>query len=220
MLLNQINSLKTELMMLRNKMGLNLTSMNEKQLKNNLDNNYSHDIKDRNESDLSMDDMNQIKMKLKKRKASNNNSAEHIKIMNNNFKDTKANSHLINSLKSVESGKPSPSQEKYSNNFNDYNNYNPLDNNKIASFNYNETSSSSTNNRNKVREFLNEVKEKLDTKRFKVFIKNVKILTDKSQSVNRKQVFDQVKDIFGEDHIDLYIKFETILSPNNNVKFT
>ena len=152
-------------------------------------------------------------MKLSKRNNSHNKSTEHMKIANSDYRDPKVNSNLINSLKSVESEKVSP-KLSYKNDYNDYTNYN------IDKGNNNENSNSSTGSRNKVKEFLNEVKEKLDAKRFKVFIKNVKILTDKSQTVNRKIVFDHVKMIFGDDHFELYIKFEHILSPRTSVKYS
>ena len=161
--------------------------------------------KEINDSDFSNDEINQFKLKLNKRNTSNNNSTEHIKIINSNFKDGKVNSNLINSLNSIDMN----SKERFKHDYNDYN----LDKN-TNNLNYNETNTSTTGSRNKVKEFLNELKEKLDAKRFKVFIKNVKILTDKSQNVNRKQVFDQVKAIFGEDQFDLYYKFESILSPS------
>lgn len=168
-----------------------------------------------NDSDYSNDDFNQIKLQLKKRNISHNNSRDHIKILNSNYRDPKICSNLINSLKSVESDSTSL-KERHKNDYNDYNTLN-VEKNNPNTFNPSETNSSGS--RSKVKEFLSEVKEMLDTKRFKVFIKNVKSLTDKTQNVNRKQVFEHVKEIFGDDHYDLYNKFEKILSPSSNIKF-
>lgn len=176
------------------------------------------------DSDYGMDEVQQIKTKLQKRKTSGNNSNEHLKNPQTG-KDPKTNSNLINSLKSVESGKASPSpQNRYqplaNNNFiknnhtNNYNDYNNLNEEKSTTLNYNDTGVSNSS-RNKVKEFLNEVKDKLDPKSFKIFIKHVKVLTDKTSNVNRKTVFEQVRLLFGEEHEDLYFKFEAILSPTS-----
>jgi hypothetical protein len=68
-------------------------------------------------------------------------------------------------------------------------------------------------NRNNVKNFLNEVKEKIPAKDFKEFIKYIKILTDKTQQqINRKEIFQEVRKIFGNNFTDLYTRFELLLS--------
>jgi hypothetical protein len=72
----------------------------------------------------------------------------------------------------------------------------------------------SNNSRNDVKLFLNEVREKIPSKEFKEFIKLIKILTDKNNQVpvNRKDIFDKVKILFGMQFRDMYYKFEQLLS--------
>jgi len=68
--------------------------------------------------------------------------------------------------------------------------------------------------RNEVKYFLNEVREKIPSKDFKEFIKLIKILTEKNNqgSVNRKEIFDKVKNLFSLQFKDMYNKFEQLLS--------
>lgn len=70
----------------------------------------------------------------------------------------------------------------------------------------------SSQSRNEVKKFLNEVKGQVEPKLFKEFIKNIKLLTNKTgNSVNRKAIIENVKNLFGEQHMDLFLKFEEIL---------
>ena len=62
-----------------------------------------------------------------------------------------------------------------------------------------------------VKNFLKEVKGKVDPHVFKEFIRYIKILTNKSGVVNRKGMIENVKLLFGTEHEDLYNKFEEIL---------
>lgn len=92
-------------------------------------------------------------------------------------------------------------------------NYNSLTsptNTKSISIIVNDANSQS---RNEIKLFLNEVKEKISSRDFKEFIKYIKILTDKSViNVNRKDIFENVKSLFGKEFKDLYEKFELLLS--------
>ena len=69
----------------------------------------------------------------------------------------------------------------------------------------------SAQSRNEVKNYLKEVKDIVDPKLFKEFIKNIKLLTNKTANVNKKAIIDNVKNLFGDQYIDLYMKFETIL---------
>ena len=62
-----------------------------------------------------------------------------------------------------------------------------------------------------MKNYLKEVKSIVDPKMFKEFIKNIKLLTNKTANVNKKAIIDNVKNLFGDQYIDLYMKFETIL---------
>jgi hypothetical protein len=67
--------------------------------------------------------------------------------------------------------------------------------------------------RNEVKLFLNEVKEKIPQKEFKEFIKYIKVLTHKNVGgVNKIEIFENVRKLFGRDFVDLYEKFEFLLS--------
>ena len=69
----------------------------------------------------------------------------------------------------------------------------------------------SAQSRNDVKNYLKEVKDIVDPKLFKEFIKNIKLLTNKTANVNKKAIIENVKNLFGEEYIELYLKFETIL---------
>ena len=69
----------------------------------------------------------------------------------------------------------------------------------------------SAQSRNEVKNYLKEVKDIVDPKLFKEFIKNIKLLTNKTANVNKKVIIENVRNLFGEQYIDLYMKFETIL---------
>ena len=69
----------------------------------------------------------------------------------------------------------------------------------------------SAQSRNEVKNYLKEVKDIVDPKLFKEFIKNIKLLTNKTANVNKKAIIENVKNLFGEEYIELYLKFETIL---------
>ena len=69
----------------------------------------------------------------------------------------------------------------------------------------------SAQSRNEVKNYLKEVKDIVDPKLFKEFIKNIKLLTNKTANVNKKAIIENVRHLFGEQYIDLYMKFETIL---------
>ena len=74
---------------------------------------------------------------------------------------------------------------------------------------YNGVRSSS---KKEVKNYLKEVKSKIDSKKFKEFIRNIKLLTAKNNSaLNRDIIMENVKIIFGDEHKDLYIKFESII---------
>ena len=69
----------------------------------------------------------------------------------------------------------------------------------------------SAQSRNEVKNYLKEVKDIVDPKLFKECIKNIKLLTNKTANVNKKAIIENVRNLFGEQYIDLYMKFETIL---------
>ena len=69
----------------------------------------------------------------------------------------------------------------------------------------------SAQSRNEVKNYLKEVKDIVDPKLFKEFIKNIKLVTNKTANVNKKAIIENVRNLFGEQYIDLYMKFETIL---------
>ena len=69
-----------------------------------------------------------------------------------------------------------------------------------------------TNSKRDVKNFLKEVKAKIEPKKFKEFIRNIKLLTAKNNSaLNKDIIVESVRIIFGEEHKDLFIRFETII---------
>ena len=71
---------------------------------------------------------------------------------------------------------------------------------------------SNYNSKAEVKNYLRTVKKILDPKKFKEFIKNIKMLTDKSNSTfNKNIIVENVRIIFGEEHKDFFIRFKTII---------
>jgi hypothetical protein len=69
-----------------------------------------------------------------------------------------------------------------------------------------------SNSKKEVKQYLKEVKSKIEPKKFKEFIRNIKLLTAKNnEALNREIIMENVKIIFGEEHKDLYVRFETII---------
>lgn len=63
-----------------------------------------------------------------------------------------------------------------------------------------------------VKNYLKEVKSKIEPKKFKEFIRNIKLLTAKNNSsLNKNIIVESVRILFGEEHKDLFIKFESII---------
>ena len=69
-----------------------------------------------------------------------------------------------------------------------------------------------TNSKSDVKNYLKEVKSRVDSLLFKEFIKNIKLLTIKNNSgINKNIIIDKVRMLFGEEHKDLFKKFENII---------
>lgn len=69
-----------------------------------------------------------------------------------------------------------------------------------------------TNSKRDVKNFLKEVKAKIEPKKFKEFIRNIKLLTAKNKTAfNREIIVESIRKIFGDENNDLFIKFENII---------
>lgn len=67
------------------------------------------------------------------------------------------------------------------------------------------------NNKNDIKNFLKEVKNDLDSKSFKQFINDIKLITDKNYSQRTKEnIIEDIKMLLIKNN-DLYIKFESIV---------
>ena len=68
------------------------------------------------------------------------------------------------------------------------------------------------NSKSDVKNYLKEVKSRVDQATFKEFIKDIKLLTTKNNSgINRNIIIEKVRLLFGEEHEDLFNKFESII---------
>jgi len=113
------------------------------------------------------------------------------------------------------------SQNKSSNQFQINNNqYNLNNNNNNLASGIKENSltgnsgSSRNHSKNEVKLYLKEVKEKVEPFIFKEFIKNIKLLTSSKEmkgGVDRKQIVENVRILFGEQYKELFIKFGAII---------
>ena len=63
-----------------------------------------------------------------------------------------------------------------------------------------------------VKQFLKEVKEKIEPKKFKEFIRNIKLLTSKNEiAQNKEDIIESMRILFGKEHLDLFLRFEKII---------
>ena len=59
---------------------------------------------------------------------------------------------------------------------------------------------------------IKEVKEKIEPKKFKEFIRNIKLLTSKSEiAPNKEIIIENMRKLFGNEHLDLFLRFEKII---------
>ena len=88
-----------------------------------------------------------------------------------------------------------------------YDNLSHSNDNSVLTYNGNQSSS-----KKEVKNYLKEVKSKIEPKKFKEFIRNIKLLTAKNNSaLNKNIIIESVKILFGEEHKDLFIRFQTIV---------
>jgi len=69
--------------------------------------------------------------------------------------------------------------------------------------------------RDEIKEFLLQVKGRIQAKDFKEFISDIKLLTDRNNICNKNEVINHVNMIF-QNHRDLYARFEEILLIKKN----
>lgn len=71
---------------------------------------------------------------------------------------------------------------------------------------------SQTSTKADVKNYLKEVKSKIEPKKFKEFIRNIRLLTAKNNnSLNKDIIVESVRILFGDEHKDLFIKFQSII---------
>ena len=106
-------------------------------------------------------------------------------------------------------------EKQYSNNSNNANN-NVNDKLKENSVFTGNSSNSKVHSKSEVKSYLKEVKEKVEPSIFKEFISNIKLLTSSKEKngVDRKEIIENVKLLFGEEYKDLFIKFQLIIGAN------
>ena len=69
-----------------------------------------------------------------------------------------------------------------------------------------------TNSKTEVKQYLKEVKAKIEPRKFKEFISNIKLLTAKREiAPNREGIIENMRILFGKEHLDLFLRFEKII---------
>ena len=78
------------------------------------------------------------------------------------------------------------------------------------------TENSQIHSKNEVKQYLKEVKQKVEPHIFKEFIKNIKLLTSSRETngIDKNIIVENVQSLFGEQYKDLFIKFESIIGVN------
>ena len=71
---------------------------------------------------------------------------------------------------------------------------------------------SQTSTKADVKNYLKEVKSKIEPKKFKEFIRNIRLLTAKNNnSLNKDIIVESVRILFGDEYKDLFVKFQSII---------
>jgi hypothetical protein len=96
-----------------------------------------------------------------------------------------------------------------------FSNYNNISNKEDSRSNPLSPKLNTNETRDEVKVFLLKVKEKIPAKDFKEFITDIKLLTDKNNVCNKKEIINHVNAIF-QNHRDLYERFEEILLIKKN----
>ena len=69
-----------------------------------------------------------------------------------------------------------------------------------------------TNSKNEVKQYLKEVKAKIEPRKFREFISNIKLLTSKREiAPDREAIIENMRILFGKEHLDLFLRFEKII---------
>lgn len=88
-----------------------------------------------------------------------------------------------------------------------YDNLSRSNDNSVLTYNGVQTSS-----KKNVKNYLKEVKNRIEPTKFREFIRNIKLLTAKNNSaLNKEIIIESVRILFGEENKDLFIKFKTII---------
>ena len=88
-----------------------------------------------------------------------------------------------------------------------YDNLSRSNDNSVLTYNGVQTSS-----KKNVKNYLKEVKTRIEPTKFREFIRNIKLLTAKNNSaLNKEIIIESVRILFGEENKDLFIKFKTII---------
>ena len=88
-----------------------------------------------------------------------------------------------------------------------YDNLSRSNDNSVLTYNGVQTSS-----KKNVKNYLKEVKNRINQTKFREFIRNIKLLTAKNNSaLNKEIIIESVRILFGEENKDLFIKFKTII---------
>ena len=91
-----------------------------------------------------------------------------------------------------------------------YDNLSHSNENSVLTYNGVQTS------KQEVKKYLKDVKERIEPKKFKEFIRNIKLMTAKNnKSINKQIIIESVRNIFGRENLDLFLKFEKIVGTGN-----
>lgn len=145
-----------------------------------------------------------------------NYNNEHLFQMNNtssHYEDVPLQSELPSEYKSPSNSSNRGAITKQTNIYSFNNSF--LTNNKT---NHNATTKDNSQWKNDVKKYLNEVKDKVEPNLFHEFIKYIKLMTNKPNSnTNKKEIIDKVKELFGKQHLELFLKFEEIVCLKRNI---
>jgi hypothetical protein len=132
-----------------------------------------------------------------------------IGYINTDNKNNQRSNSYMQSISNNNINYNSDSEKRINQRFPGYDNLSHSNDHSLLTYN---GGGSQTSSKADVKNYLKEVKSRIEPRKFKEFIRNIKLLTAKNKTAfNREIIVETIRKIFGEENNDLFIKFENII---------
>ena len=132
-----------------------------------------------------------------------------IGYINTDNKNNQRSNSYMQSISNNNINYNSDSEKRINQRFTGYDNLSHSNDHSLLTYN---GGGSQTSSKADVKNYLKEVKSRIEPRKFKEFIRNIKLLTAKNKTAfNREIIVESIRKIFGDENNDLFIKFENII---------